>query len=675
LQVTKHAQTAKSISTPRKRLFTLIALAIPVLFFVLLEFALRCLQYGPDLAIFTRETLAGKSYCTLNPACKNRYFNHSDFTPDPSPEHFLAAKPTGTLRIFCLGGSTTVGYPYWYNGAFTSFLRDRLQAVFPQRSFEIINLGMTATNSFTVLDIGRDLVRYQPDLLIVYDGHNEFYGALGIASRTRVAPARWMTLLYLRLVHLRTFQLLKNIISGALDWSGHAAKVNVSRTTLMEQVAEGQNVPYGSKMYRQALEIFQENLTDLAGLCEKHRIPLILATQVSNIKEQTPFISDYSSQTKQEQKAQFEKHFQNGLRLQAAGLPDSALVSFYSAIAIDSLFAEAHYRLGQCLYATGDKQRARTELVLARDYDELRFRGDSQLNQLIRAKQDGRFCFVADMEKLFQSLSQDSLIGMDVIFEHLHPRAWGQFLMAKEYSRIIQEHGLLTGSAGWAAGEKADDFTLWQNRHLTDVDEFMAERKIALLTSRWPFQKQAKEIPPVPPTDTLRTIADQAIHNRLGWITTHDLAAECYLRRRDAAHAAKEYETIINQLPLNSMAYLKLAKIHYDLQNFSKAETLLLASLQIEQTSVAYRVLGDIHLKQGQSDKAIRCYEALAKFPEDASTAADNAYMLALAYLVSENTRAAIPLLERTSARFPNYKPARDLLDRVKRIEATNSQR
>ncbi len=66
-------------------------------------------------------------------------------------------KPAGTYRIFCLGGSTTVGFPYWYNGSFPSFLRDRLRRTFPERSIEIINLGMTATNSYTVVDMVRDV--------------------------------------------------------------------------------------------------------------------------------------------------------------------------------------------------------------------------------------------------------------------------------------------------------------------------------------------------------------------------------------------------------------------------------------------------------------------------------------------------------------------------------------
>jgi TolA-binding protein len=95
----------------------------------------------------------------------------------------------------------------------------------------------------------------------------------------------------------------------------------------------------------------------------------------------------------------------------------------------------------------------------------------------------------------------------------------------------------------------------------------------------------------------------------------------------------------------------------------------LLASLQVEQTPVAYRALGDVYLKQGKAENAIRYYEEIARFPEDPAAAPENAYMLALAYLVSEKPDAAIRLLERTVNRYPAYRPAQELLAKVRRVE------
>lgn len=247
----------QEIPPKRKRIFFIITLLIPVFFFIILEFTLRILNYGPDLSLFQINNIHGKEYYTLNPSVKNRYFNKSNFSPDPSPENFLVSKPTGTFRIFCLGGSTTVGFPYWYNGSFSSFLRDRLKALFPDRSIEVVNLGMTATNSYTVLDLAGDLIKYEPDLFIVYDGHNEFYGALGVASNEGGINERWMVLMYLRIIHLRTFQLVKKIISDVFNMFRKTPADNLSRATMMEQLAKGKNILYNSYTYNQVLSVFK----------------------------------------------------------------------------------------------------------------------------------------------------------------------------------------------------------------------------------------------------------------------------------------------------------------------------------------------------------------------------------------------------------------------------------
>ena len=659
----------------RRRIYSVIALAIPVLFFVILELSLRAGHYGPDLAIFTRERVAGKAMYTFNPACKARYFNRTDFTPDPSPEYFTIEKPAGTFRIFCLGGSTTVGYPYWYNGAFASFLRNRLQLLCPGRPVEVVNLGMTATNSYTVLDIGRELLRYQPDLIIVYDGHNEFYGALGVASQVRLAPTRGLNLLYLRLVHFRTFQLVREIVFKARNVFGKPLEKAADRATLMEQVAGGKNVPHASSLYRQAGVIFQKNMQALARLYRNHDIPVIFSTQSSNLRDLAPFVSNHSPGLNPRDIERFQAQYRRALEQEAAGRIDSALVSFNAAIGIDPGYAEAHYRLARCLEASGRLEQAGREYILARDYDELRFRCDSEFNNLIRAMAGEKGCLVADIEGLFKSVSPDSLTGLNLFSEHLHPTAYGQFLIAGEYARIMQQNSLLAPAQAWKLPSAAIDSLLWQNRPLTPVDELIAARKIEFLTTRWPFQHQPQAVPAIASGDTLRLLADRAVHNQLGWITVHERAADYYLQRGERSRAAREFETIINQLPHHVAAYLKLAKIHYDDRDFSRTETLLLASLQVEPTPLANRVLGDIYLRERKVTEAIRCYEALARFPRDPVTAADNAYMLALAYLAAEKPGAAVDILERTITLFPAYQPARALLAQIRPAGRSSSGR
>jgi tetratricopeptide (TPR) repeat protein len=668
-----HQHQSQSITPQQKRVFRIIALSIPILFFTLLEFSLWLFQYGPDLSLFTIETVNGKHYYTLNTSVKNRYFSRINLTPAPSPEFFLVSKPPGTFRIFCLGESTTVGFPYWYNGSFPSFLRDRLKTVFPNRSIEVVNLGITATNSYTVLDMSKDLIDYyEPDLLIVYDGHNEFYGVLGTASNDRIASARWMTLLYLRMVHLRTFQLAKNTVDNMLNMLAKQPIDNSSRTTMMEQVARGKNIPYGNDVYKTGFSVFQENLKELSDRCRDRNIPLFLSTQASNIRDQFPFISNNSLGISEQQRNLFQQFYKRGLEFQSKGLVDSAIVCFRSGIALDTLYADIHYRLAQCLEAKGKKQESYPEYILARDYDELRFRTDSKFNNLIRSIEDHKHEFVADIEDVFKSLSKDSLIGYNLIFEHLHPNARGHFFIAKEYMRMMRIHGLLASSEEWTRCDTITDDFLWEHRHVTDVDEFSAARKTELLTSGWPFKSQPSVIAPIEGTDTIRFIAEQTARFQISWETAHSRAVEYYLQHGDYIKAEREIETIINQFPLDIASYLRLAQLYFNQKEFPKAETILLTSLKVLPTPITYRMLGDTYLKQGKPEKAIKYYEELNKFPANPAISAENAYMLAIAYLFSKKPEPAIRILEQTINRYPTYMPAKELLSRIKLLERTH---
>jgi len=280
--------------------------------------------------------------------------------------------------------------------------------------------------------------------------------------------------------------------------------------------------------------------------------------------------------------------------------------------------------------------------------------------------ENGDNCRVADVEKVFASLSQDSLIGHNLVSEHLHPTSRGQFLIAREYARLMRSRGLLASADEWSKRDTLSDDTLWSGRHVTNVDEFAATRITQILTSGWPFKDHSSAIPPVQEADTLRFIAEQFAQDRIGWRTEHAHAAEYFVGRGDLTNAEKEYTTIINQLPFDVTPYLRLGQLYFGQKAFSKAEGILLASLQIERTSVAYRALGDISLQQRKSENAIRYYEELARFPADPAVAPENAYMRALAYLLAERPDRATSILELTVERYPAYRPARELLARVR---------
>ena len=346
-----------ALSSSKKRIFVLSTLAVPIVMFLLLEILLRLFQYGPDLSLFTTQQVAGKTYYRMNPEVKSRYFSSIPFTPTTSLDLFQMPKPAKTFRMFCLGGSTTVGYPYWYNGSFSTFLRDRLHAIFPEKKIEIINMGMTATNSFTVDDMARELVGYQPDCFLVYDGHNEFYGALGVASHESLGRYRVLTKAYLRLIHLRTFMLIRNgltNIAGLFVSSSHA-----SPSTLMEKLAGGQYIPINSTTYQACLSVFKDNLEELKSISGEYSVLVLLASQVSNLRDLPPFISRNPAEGKQPDTIQ--AIYGKGTSLWSRGSFPEALSTFQEMEERDSARANVHYMIARCLDTHYGRHNARED--------------------------------------------------------------------------------------------------------------------------------------------------------------------------------------------------------------------------------------------------------------------------------------------------------------------------
>jgi tetratricopeptide (TPR) repeat protein len=659
----RHAQ---ALPAGKRRLFFLIMLSFPILLIVLTEIGLRLFNYGPNLDLFTTERLNGVLYHNMNPAVKSRYFSLVQFSPSTSPDYFLVPKPAGTYRIFCLGGSTTVGYPYWYNGSFSSFLRDRLHRTFPGKKIEIINVGMTATNSFTVTDFARDLVDYQPDLFIVYDGHNEFYGALGAASNESAGSMRWVTNAYLRLVHFKTFLLLRSGYDHLMSAFAHAPQTSGGSGTMMEQLARGQYVPYGSSTYRNGLNAFRGNLADLKQICIEHDIPVLLSTQVSNLRDQYPFISGDQEYLTAEQRTAFAQYAERAKAFTSRKAHDSAAVMLQKALAIDSLMAETHFALACCLDSMGRRSDARTEYLKARDYDQLRFRTSTDFNNGIMQTANGSSVVAIDMERVFMNQSPDSLIGNTLIFEHLHPRSRGYFLIAKAYAGAMRTHGLLASAQEWAAADTVSDTVLWNERSVTELDERTAERRTAVLMSGWPFKDQFPIVDAVQESDTLGQIMENVTRARWNWLRGHEAAANYYIDRNQPALAEREYKTILNQIPTDTKTYLQLAHLYLQEKRMEEMRATLLASLKQEETILAYRALGDYAMQRKSAQEAITYYEKIIRFPQSPGEQVENGYLLALAcYHAGQIDRSRAEALRVLKIK-PDFQPAAELLVQLK---------
>jgi tetratricopeptide (TPR) repeat protein len=467
------------------------------------------------------------------------------------------------------------------------------------------------------------------------------------------------------LIHFRTFQLLRRSVGKIAGLFGHMDHP-VSRGTMMETLAHGQDVPSGSPLYNDGYATFRENLQDIREYCRAARIPLILGTQVSNLRDQPPFVSGTPTGSPAQQSL-FQRLYRSGVELQSSGLPDSAAGFFRSAIGVDSLFADAHYRIARCFDVRGKRREALSEYILARDHDQLRFRTDSRFNDLIRSMEDRGDCFVADIEARFKSLSQDSLIGHNLTLDHLHPTSRGYFIMAKEYARVMRENGLLATRQEWTTADTVDEDGLWRDRIVTDLDERMAAQSVRVITSGWPFKNQSATMGSVQPADTLDQIAHMLAAGNLGWMQAHMQAISFYRGRGDWRNVEWEYKTVLGLYPHILQLYMDLASVYFQQKRFDDMTAILLRSLPIEPTLPAYNALGHIMLDRGDPAGALKYLEKMDDFSQNPNEKLENGYTISYAYARAGELGKARERLAKLLEARPDFKPALQLLADINR--------
>ncbi|MBK6285128.1 MAG: SGNH/GDSL hydrolase family protein [Draconibacterium sp.] len=183
----------KKIPKKQKVVFKLITGLIPFLILLAFEGLLRLTGYGDNLDLFIKNPTEGyEKYMIVNPVVGKKYFQKFEYTA-PANDIFLAEKPENTFRVFVMGSSTVYGFPYERNLMFSRILHKQLEDAYPDKKIEMVNTAITAINSFTLLDYTDQILKYKPDAVLIYAGHNEFYGAFGIGSNETMSRNRELT--------------------------------------------------------------------------------------------------------------------------------------------------------------------------------------------------------------------------------------------------------------------------------------------------------------------------------------------------------------------------------------------------------------------------------------------------------------------------------------------------
>ncbi len=400
-------------------LFRGIALSVPVLFFLLLEYGLRWGGLHQSWPLFIANP-AADDYLLTRPDVIKRYFPSGSAVPHVTvePTFFLKTKADNGLRLVVQGESTTAGYPYGLGASLAGMLDQRLKRTFPERKVEVINTAMSAVNSFALLDFADEIIAQQPDAVLIYVGHNEYLGVLGVGSSYSSSNSAAFNLLYMKLRRLATFHTDKDLYH---QWKLPQTQQDTGRT-LMARVAQGQHIAFDSDLYHAGLQQFEQNLSLLLDKYQQAGIAVYIATIASNIADQPPFVSEALTAQQQQMLSQIQWP---EIRQQ---LEQMANAQHHAALS---------YELGQYYRKTQQHSEALLWLTRAKDFDQLRFRAPSAINQQIRQLAARYGAVLVDVEQAFIRQSAQGLVGKSLMLEHLHPNVQGYFILADSFYKHL----------------------------------------------------------------------------------------------------------------------------------------------------------------------------------------------------------------------------------------------
>ena len=408
----------------------MLALLAGVGLVVLLEASLQLLQVGPANSLFVKTSRDGEIRYIANREVAHRFFQsryRRDFGGGTS---FTEPKPANTVRIFVLGASTVVGFPHPSHTAFPRFLEQMLADVYASKRFEVINCGLTAINSFCVLDFVEEVVDYAPDLIVLYTGHNEFVGPYGVTTPFTKFGNDWSGIrFFMNLQRSKIHYGLKQLISWGTEKS--------SREPFGLHLV-GREIGPHDEGYETTRRNFRRNLEEMLAIADQRAVPVALSTLVSNLKDFHPLRSECDGSGLSDR---IERLLQEGDLAEAERLAATALEDHPDC-------ADIHFQLGQVHYRKGDYSQAAEAFVSARDLDRMPFRAPTSFNRVIHdlvAGSGGRV-LLNDVEEAFAAASPNRIVGNELITEYLHPTVYGHYLIARTLMEALAGSGV---SSAW----------------------------------------------------------------------------------------------------------------------------------------------------------------------------------------------------------------------------------
>lgn len=563
----------------KQQLFLGIALCLPLLLLVFAEGALRLLNYGDAYPLFIPSPV-NSDYLQTNPEVIKRYFAPGQ-APAISPDTvlFKANKPANSFRIVIQGESSAAGFPYGRWGSLQGMLEQRFKREYPDHQIEIINTAMAGVTSYTLLDLASDIAAIEPDMVLIYAGHNEYLGVFGVGSAITAAGNGTFTRWQIGVKKLRLYQLLERVLMPKASLAMTDAE---QQQTLMAKVAAGQHIELDSPLYHKGISQYRRNLTQLLAHYQRLKIPVLLGDLISNERDLPPFsaiqLLNWAEITHQLQQQPLSALQLSDIRQQ---LQHNKAGNYY----LDGLLA----------LQLGDVLSAQQLLIQARDLDTLRFRAPSAFNQVLAELSQRPGVSGVAVEQAFRQYSAAQLIGNHLLLEHVHPNVDGYFLLAEQFYQAIVRSNVLGPPLQKYSAKLARQDVL-----LNAVDIGYANIKIAHLVNQYPFVSKPQPLPSFNAEGVVASLIQQRVQGE-DWLQLQQLLLNEYRQQQLWFKAAQVAASLADALPYHQPLLSLTANLYFQAEDLALARYYFRRSLALAAEDVSDRLnLAHIYFLQAE---------------------------------------------------------------------------
>ena len=437
-------------------------LLICFLFFVVVEAALR-LVWSPKMELKSDPYVGFSSLHPLYVIKEGTASTSRLKLPMFNKVSFSVKKPPNTFRVFCFGGSTTQGQPYNDKVAFSRWLEDLLKASEPGRNFEVINAGGISYASYRIVPLIQETARFDPDLMVVYTGQNEFlerrtYHNLFSQGHFRVTFSSWLET-------LRIYHLLQQLWQPILNTRPARGKQHQTETEqrvpptgrakfvmydeaheILDDNQHGMNLFYRDEDFSRAVVThFAYNLNKMISLCRRRGIPIVFVEPASNLKDMSPFKSQHGPHITWSQKKKIENRIKEAVDLIHASSYTQALEILDAEVSRDPLYADLHFWRGRALLGTGRVKEAADAFVRAKDLDVCPIRAVSAIEAALHSVTSKRGVPLARFKEAVNTKTADGsgIPGDDCFVDQVHPKIELHFFIGELILEQLIQHKLI----------------------------------------------------------------------------------------------------------------------------------------------------------------------------------------------------------------------------------------